>query len=56
MRRGKHPQPRFANERLAFGWILVTMVQPPPDTGGAATMPVIPPPGTPGGNPNVRPQ
>ena len=32
------------------------MVQPPPDTGGAATMPVIPPPGTPGGDPNVRPQ
>ena len=32
------------------------MVQPPPDTGGAATMPVIPPPGTPGGNPNVRPK
>ena len=32
------------------------MAQPPPDTGGAATMPVIPPPGTPGGNPNVRPK
>jgi len=32
------------------------MVQPPPDTGGAATMPVIPPPGTPGGDPNVRPK
>jgi hypothetical protein len=32
------------------------MVQPPPDTGGAATMPVIPPPGTPGGDPNVRPR
>jgi hypothetical protein len=32
------------------------MVQPPPDTGGVATMPVIPPPGTPGGNPNVRPK
>ena len=32
------------------------MVQPPPDVGGAATMPVIPPPGTPGGNPNVRPK
>ncbi len=32
------------------------MVQPPPDNGGAATMPVIPPPGTPGGNPNVRPK
>ena len=32
------------------------MAQPSPDTGGAATMPVIPPPGTPGGNPNVRPQ
>ena len=32
------------------------MVQPPPDTGGAATKPVIPPPGTPGGDPNVRPQ
>jgi hypothetical protein len=32
------------------------MVQPPPETGGAATMPVIPPPGTPGGDPNVRPQ
>jgi hypothetical protein len=32
------------------------MVQPPPDTGGAATMPVIPPPGAPGGDPNVRPQ
>jgi hypothetical protein len=32
------------------------MAQPPPDTGGTATMPVIPPPGTPGGNPNVRPK
>jgi hypothetical protein len=32
------------------------MAQPPPDTGGAATMPVIPPPGTPGGDPNVRPK
>ena len=31
------------------------MVQPAPDTRGT-TMPVIPPPGTPGGNPNVRPQ
>ena len=31
------------------------MVQPAPDTRGTA-MPVIPPPGTPGGNPNVRPQ
>ena len=32
------------------------MARAPPDTGGAATMPVIPPPGTPGGNPNVRPK
>jgi hypothetical protein len=32
------------------------MVKQPPDTGATATMPVIPPPGTPGGNPNVRPQ
>ena len=32
------------------------MAQPPPDTGGAATMPVIPPPGTPGGDPNIRPK
>jgi hypothetical protein len=31
------------------------MVKPAPDTG-AATMPVIPPPGAPGGDPNVRPQ
>jgi len=31
------------------------MVQPPPDAG-AAIMPVIPPPGAPGGNPNIRPQ
>lgn len=28
--------------------------QPPPATG--ATMPVIPPPGTPGGNPAVKPK
>ena len=26
MRRGKHPRPRFADERLAFGWIRVTML------------------------------
>jgi hypothetical protein len=32
------------------------MVQPPPDTGGTATMPVIPPSGTPGGDPNARPK
>ena len=32
------------------------MAQPPPDTGATATMPVIPPPGPPGGNPNVRPR
>jgi hypothetical protein len=32
------------------------MVKPPPDTGAATTMPVIPPPGTPGGDPNIRPQ
>lgn len=31
------------------------MVRPPPD-GGTATTPVIPPPGTPGGDPSVRPQ
>ena len=31
------------------------MVQPAPRMPGT-TMPVIPPPGTPGGNPNVRPQ
>src|SRR5262245_59141517 len=30
------------------------MVQPPPETG--AKMPVIPPPGTPGGNPDVHPK
>ena len=32
------------------------MVKQPPDTGATATMPVIPPPGTLGGNPNVRPK
>ena len=42
--------------QLSEGMIAPAMVQPPPDTGGAATMPVIPPPGTPGGDPNVRPQ
>jgi hypothetical protein len=31
------------------------LVKPAPDTG-AATTPVIPPPGSPGGDPNVRPQ
>ena len=31
------------------------LVKPAPDTG-AATMPVIPPPGTPGGDPNLRPR
>jgi hypothetical protein len=31
------------------------LVKPAPDTG-AATMPVIPPPGAPGGDPNVRPR
>jgi hypothetical protein len=31
------------------------IVQPTPDTG-ETKMPVIPPPGTPGGDPNVRPQ
>ncbi len=30
-------------------------VLPPPDKGTAST-PVIPPPGTPGGDPNVKPQ
>ena len=30
-------------------------VLPPPDMGTAST-PVIPPPGTPGGDPNVKPQ
>jgi hypothetical protein len=30
------------------------MVQPPPETG--AKTPVIPPPGTPGGNPDVQPK
>jgi len=29
---------------------------PPKDPGAGATMPVIPPPGTPGGNPDVRPK
>lgn len=28
----------------------------PPDTGSAMPMPVIPPPGTPGGNPSVQPK
>jgi len=28
----------------------------PPDTGKSAPMPVISPPGSPGGNPNVRPK
>jgi hypothetical protein len=31
------------------------IVKPTPDTGASA-MPVIPPPGTPGGNPNVQPK
>jgi hypothetical protein len=31
------------------------IVQPTPDTG-ETKMPAIPPPGTPGGDPNVRPQ
>jgi hypothetical protein len=31
------------------------IVKPTPDTGTTA-MPVIPPPGTPGGNPNVQPK
>jgi hypothetical protein len=31
------------------------IVQPTPDTG-ESKIPVIPPPGTPGGDPNVRPQ
>jgi hypothetical protein len=31
------------------------LVKPAPDTG-AVTTPVIPPPGSPGGDPNVRPQ
>jgi hypothetical protein len=31
------------------------IVQPMPDTG-ESNMPVIPPPGTPGGDPNIRPQ
>jgi hypothetical protein len=31
------------------------IVQPTPDTG-ESKMPVIPPPGTPGGDPNIRPQ
>ena len=31
------------------------LVRPAPDTG-AVTTPVIPPPGSPGGDPNVRPQ
>ena len=30
------------------------MKKPTPSTGG--TMPVVPPPGTPGGNPNVQPK
>ena len=30
------------------------MKQPPPQTG--AKMPIIPPPGTPGGNPDVKPK
>jgi hypothetical protein len=30
------------------------MKKPTPQTGGA--MPVVPPPGTPGGNPNVQPK
>jgi len=29
---------------------------PPKDPGAGSTMPVIPPPGTPGGNPDVRPK
>ena len=31
------------------------IVRPTPDTG-EATMPVIPPPGTPGGDPDVQPK
>jgi hypothetical protein len=31
------------------------LVQTPPNQG-ATTMPVIPPPGTPGGNPNIQPK
>ena len=32
------------------------IVKPPPDTGTTTTMPMIPPPGTPGGDPNVQPK
>jgi hypothetical protein len=32
------------------------IVKSPPDTGTTTTMPVIPPPGTPGGDPNVQPK